>query len=204
MNAFYWVFYTLFKSAARAFFSHKVIHREKLIEEGAVLIVANHQSFVDPPMLGISYEDAIWFMARKTLFQSIFKWALPFCQAIPIDQDNPDPKSLKIIIRLLQNGERVLVFPEGSRSPDGEIHHAMSGIGLILAKTKVPVQPLRISGADKVLPVGSSRIKRHPITITVGDPISFTPQELNAKGKDAYQYLADKMMNSIKALPTEE
>lgn len=204
MNAFYWVFYTLFKSAARAFFSHKVIHREKLIEEGAVIIVANHQSFIDPPMLGIAYEDAIWFMARKTLFKGIFKWGLPFCQAIPIDQENPDPKSLKVIIRLIQSGQRVLVFPEGSRTPDGEIHEAMGGIGLILAKTKATVQPLRISGADKVLPMGASRPKCNPVTITVGDPIEFTAQELNAKGKDAYQHLANKMMAAIKALPTEE
>ncbi|MEG0024101.1 MAG: lysophospholipid acyltransferase family protein [Akkermansia sp.] len=204
MNAFYWVFYTLFKSAARAFFSHKIIHREKLIEEGPVLIIANHQSFIDPPMLGICYEDAIWFMARKSLFQSFFKWGLPICQAIPIDQENPDSKSLKTIIRLLKSGQKVLVFPEGSRSPDGQIHEAMSGIGLILAKTQVPVQPLRIHGADQVLPMGSSAMHIRPVTITIGDPINFTTQELNARGKNAYQYLANKMMDAVRALPTEE
>ena len=69
MNSFYWVFYTLFKSISKAFFSWKVVNREKLIEDGPVLIVSNHQSFLDPPMLGISYEDGIYFFARKTLFQ---------------------------------------------------------------------------------------------------------------------------------------
>ena len=90
MNSFYWVFYTLFKSISKAFFSWKVVNREKLIEDGPVLIVSNHQSFLDPPMLGISYEEGIYFFARKTLFKGIFKWALPLCQAIPIDQENPD------------------------------------------------------------------------------------------------------------------
>ena len=66
MNSFYWVFYTLFKSISKAFFSWKVVNREKLIEDGPVLIVSNHQSFLDPPMLGISYEDGIYFFARKT------------------------------------------------------------------------------------------------------------------------------------------
>ena len=145
MNSFYWVFYTLFKSISKAFFSWKVVNREKLIEDGPVLIVSNHQSFLDPPMLGISYEDGIYFFARKTLFRGIFKWALPLCLAIPIDQENPDAASLKHVIRLLKSGKRVLVFPEGSRTPDGEIHDGMGGIGLILSKTKVPVQPLRLS-----------------------------------------------------------
>ena len=98
MNSFYWVFYTLFKSISKAFFSWKVVNREKLIEDGPVLIVSNHQSFLDPPMLGISYEDGIYFFARKTLFRGIFKWALPLCLAIPIDQENPDAASLKHVI----------------------------------------------------------------------------------------------------------
>ncbi len=204
MNSFYWFFYTFFKTAARALFSHKVIHREKLIEEGPVLIVANHESFVDPPMLGICYEEGIYFFARKTLFKGIFKWGLPLCQAIPIDQDNPDPKSLKHIIGLLKAGNRVLVFPEGARTEDGIIHDGMAGVGLILSKTKVPVQPLRIHGAKEILPVGSSRIKFSPVTVTVGDPIDFTPAELNAKGKQAYSHLAQRMMAAIRALPVEE
>lgn len=204
MNSFYWVFYTLFKSVARAFFSHKVINREKLVEEGPVLIVANHQSYVDPPFLGIAYEEGIYFFAKKPLFKGIFKWALPLCQAIPIDQDNPDPQSLKTIIRLLRAGNRVMVFPEGSRTPDGRMHRGMAGVGLILSKTKVPVQPLRIEGAYEAWPIGAPRPRIHPITVTVGDLMSFTNEELNAKGKDAYQHLADRMMEAIADLPASE
>ena len=203
MNSFYWVFYTLFKSISKAFFSWKVVNRAKLIEDGPVLIVSNHQSFLDPPMLGISYEDGIYFFARKTLFQGIFKWALPLCQAIPIDQENPDAASLKHVIRLLKSGKRVLVFPEGSRTPDGEIHDGMGGIGLILSKTKVPVQPLRISGAYEAFPIGARFPRLRPVTVTVGDPIPFTPAELNARGKDAYQHLTDRIMDAIRSLPAE-
>ena len=154
MNSFYWVFYTLFKSISKAFFSWKVVNREKLIEDGPVLIVSNHQSFLDPPMLGISYEDGIYFFARKTLFRGIFKWALPLCLAIPIDQENPDAASLKHVIRLLKSGKRVLVFPEGSRTPDGEIHDGMGGIGLILSKTKVPCSPC--ASAERMKPSPSA------------------------------------------------
>lgn len=203
MNTFYWFFYTLIKSLARAVFSWKVVHREKLIEEGPVLIVSNHQSFLDPPMLGICYEEGIYFFARKTLFAGMFKWALPLCQAIPIDQENPDAASLKHIIRLLKSGKRVLVFPEGTRTHDGKIHDGMGGVGLILSKTKVPVQPLRISGAYEAWPIGIAWPKIRPVSVTVGDPIAFTAAELNAKGKQAYQHLTDRMMDAIRALPEE-
>ena len=80
----------------------------------------------------------------------------------------------------------------------------MGGIGLILSKTKVPVQPLRISGAFEAFPIGATFPRIRPVTVTVGDPIPFTPAELNAKGKEAYQHLTDKMMDAIRALPTEE
>ena len=79
----------------------------------------------------------------------------------------------------------------------------MGGIGLILSKTKVPVQPLRISGAYEAFPIGARFPKLHPVTVTVGDPIPFTPAELNAKGKEAYQHLTDRIMDAIRALPAE-
>ena len=79
----------------------------------------------------------------------------------------------------------------------------MGGIGLILSKTKVPVQPLRISGAYEAFPIGARFPKLHPVTVTVGDPIPFTPAELNARGKEAYQHLTDRIMDAIRALPAE-
>lgn len=203
MSLTYWFGYTLFKSAARALFGHRVLHREKLIEEGPVLIVANHQSFLDPPMLGISYEGPIYFLARKSLFAGPFRSILPRCRAIPIDQEAPDSAALKTVIRLLRAGERVLIFPEGSRSPDGNIHEAMPGIALILSKANVPVQPLRIHGAFDCLPMGSNRLRFRPVTVSVGDPISLTPDELRARGKEAQQRLAGRVMDAIRALPVD-
>lgn len=183
MNSFYWVFYTLFKSISKAFFSWKVINREKLIEDGPVLIVSNHQSFLDPAMLGISYEEGIYFFARKPCSRAFSNGRSPCARPSPSTRKIRDAASLKHIIRLLKSGKRVLVFPEGSRTPDGEIHDGMGGIGLILSKTKVPVQPLRISGAFEAFPIGATFPRIRPVTVTVGDPIPFTPAELNAKGK---------------------
>ena len=188
-----------------SFFNLKVINREKLIEEGPCLIVANHQSFLDPPLIGSLYRNEVFFLARKTLFDAPgLKQALPYCNTIPVDQTRPDPASIIQVLRTVKNGGRIVIFPEGSRCPDGQIHDAMPGIGLILSKlATVPVQPVRIEGAYDCLPIHSSKLKFRPITLSVGDPIQFTPEELKAKGRDAQRAIGKKIMDAIRALPTE-
>ena len=188
-----------------SFFNLKVINREKLIEEGPCLIVANHQSFLDPPLIGALYRNEVFFLARKTLFDAPgLKQALPYCNTIPVDQTRPDPASIIQVLRTVKNGGRIVIFPEGSRCPDGQIHDAMPGIGLILSKlASVPVQPVRIEGAYDCLPIHSSKLKFRPITLSVGDPIQFTPEELKARGRDAQRAIGQKIMDAIRALPLE-
>ena len=108
--------------------------------------------------------------------------------------------SLKKIIKLLRQKNRVIIFPEGARTMDGSIQPAEAGTGLIVAKSKAVVQPVRIFGAREALPRGSGQIKFSPITIVVGDPIIFTPEELNAKDRDGYQKISDRIMDEISKL----
>jgi len=196
----YWFIALLNRSLGRAFFDLRVVNQERLIQDGPVLVVANHESYLDPPFIGVSFRDSIYFLARKTLFRGPAAWLYPRLNAIPVDQDNPDMTSLKKIIKLLKSGERVLLFPEGERTLTGEIGEAQAGVGLIISKARVPVQPLRIVGAKEALPRGSGKLSRHPIKVVVGDPIEFTDAEMGVKGRDGYQALADKVMDSIKAL----
>lgn len=204
MNIIYFLVCRFFRGVARAFFDIKVINHEKLIEEGPCIYVANHESFLDPPMLGQLFENEVFFLARKTLMNNkLMELALPHCNVIPIDQDRPDPASIMKLLRLVRSGNRVVVFPEGSRSEDGEMQEAMPGIGLIISKlASVPVQPIRIEGAWECLPPHSSKLKLAPITLSIGDPIPFTKEELNVRGRDAQLALGRKIMASIAALPT--
>ena len=105
--------------------------------------------------------------------------------------------SLKRVIKILRGGDRVVVFPEGARTLDGELGPAGAGIGLIVAKSKATVQPLRLFGPRECLPRGSARLRFRPITIVVGDPIEFTAEELKAKGRDGYQAISDRIMAKI-------
>ena len=205
MNPIYFLTHSFFRAAAHAFFRMQIINYDNLIQDGPCIYVVNHQSFLDPPMVGQLFENPIHFLARKTLFDSSFmRFALPLCNTLPIDQEKPDPGSILKVLRLVRSGGRIIIFPEGSRCPDGQIHEAMPGIGLIIGKlASVPVQPIRIEGAYDCLPIHSHKLKFHPITLSIGKPIPFTPEELKAKGRAAQSALGQKIMDAIRALPIE-
>jgi cytidylate kinase len=201
MRWIYWLGWMAFGSAYRTIFGMRVIGMENLITSGPVLVASNHQSFLDPPLIGNLYKTEMVFFARKTLFKGIGKWLYPQWNAIPVDQDRPDMSSMKTVIRRLKEGWRALVFPEGARTLDGEIGEAASGVGLIAAKAGVPIQPVRICGADKALPRGSGKIRMARITVKVGKPIILSPEEIKSySGKEGYQALTDRIMDAIKEL----
>lgn len=201
MRWVYWLGWMTFGSAFRTLFGLRIIGRENLINEGAVLVASNHQSFLDPPLIGNLYKTEMVFLARKTLFVGFFKWLYRQWNAIPVDQDRPDMASLKTIIRKLKEGDRVLVFPEGARTLDGNIGEAAPGIGLIAAKSGAVIQPVRIYGAREALPRGSGRIRFARITVSIGPPIQLTPAEISAaKGKEDYERITQRIMSAISAL----
>ncbi len=201
MKWIYWFGWLFFRSVARALFGYRVHDRENLVLEGPVLIASNHESFLDPPLVGIVHEREVHYLARKTLFAGFRAWLLPHWNSIPVDQERPDMTSLKTVIKLLQQGEKVVVFPEGERTWDGKLGSGQPGIGLIVAKTAVTVQPVRIRGAREALPRGSGRLRCVPVSVKVGKPLRFTPEELEiARGKDGYQKISDRIMDAIAAL----
>ena len=201
MKWIYWFGWMLFGAAFRSLFGMRIIGAENLITEGPVLVASNHQSFLDPPLIGNLYKDEMVYLARKTLFTGVTKWLYTQWNAIPVDQDRPDMASLKTIIRKLKAGHRVLVFPEGERTQNGELGEAAPGIGLIAVKSNAVIQPVRISGARDALPRGSGRIRFARITVHVGPPIRLSPDELKAaKGKEDYDRIAKRIMAAIEML----
>lgn len=200
MKTIYWFCNHLWHKCFIAFFSYRVVGKEKLVTDGPVVIASNHESFLDPPLVGVAYGKSIYYLARKTLFRGFGAWLYPRLNSIPVDQERPDMTSLKTIIKLLKQGNQVVVFPEGARTTDGELQPGQPGTGLIVAKTKAVVQPVRIFGARQALPRGSGKLHFCPITLVVGDPITFTPEELKAKGKDGYQKISDRIMAEIARL----
>jgi cytidylate kinase len=201
MNPYYWLGYTLSRLLAQLFFRFRILHRERMIQSGPVILAMNHQSFFDPPLAGNASDRAIFFLARKTLLDHWFwGWLLPKLNVIPVDQEGSDRSALKALIRILRAGETTLVFPEGGRTLDGNLQPAQPGIGLVVAKTLVPVVPMRIFGAHEAWARGSKKIRFHPITIVVGHPIFFTQADIAERGKAVYQRLSERVMNEIAKL----
>lgn len=207
MTFTYYFWYTFSKIIARFFFSFRIVHAERIIEEGSVIFASNHQSYFDPPLVGICSRRAIYALARKTLFSiPLLGPLLPKINVIPVDRDGNDMTALKTIIRLVRTGNGVMLFPEGTRSPDGSLQRGRPGVGLIIAKSRAPVQPMRLFGAHEAFPKGSCRISATPITIVVGEPIRFTTEDLDPKGDERalYQRLSDRVMQAISELNLSE
>ena len=205
MNPYYWVGYHLTKLLARIFFRLRVVHRNRMINQGPVILAANHQSFLDPPLVGSVSGRGVYYLARKSLLNGWFMgWILPKLNVIPVDSETGrDRTALKALIRILRAGEATVVFPEGQRTLDGELQPAQPGLGLVIAKTLAPVVPMRIFGAFDAWPVHEKFPWPAPIMIVVGEPIRFTAEDIESGGKDVYQRLSQRVMDAIAGLRPE-
>jgi len=204
MNRWYWTGYALAKLLARVFFRFRVLHREHRVLEGPLVIAVNHQSYLDPPLVGISSGREVYFLARRTLLDvPVLGWLLPKLNVVPVDQEGIDRSALKALIHILKAGKAAVVFPEGARTLDGKLQPALPGIGFILAKTRAPVLPMRIFGAHEALPRGGSRLRLGPITIVIGKPLHFTDVDLQGAGKELYARLSARVMEAIAELRME-
>ncbi|MGZ5003203.1 MAG: lysophospholipid acyltransferase family protein, partial [Chthoniobacterales bacterium] len=169
-----------------------------------LIIAINHQSYLDPPLAGVASGRETFFLARRTLLEvPVLNFLLPRLNVVPVDQEGMDRSALKALIRILKNNDATVVFPEGERTLDGKLRPAFPGLGFVIAKTLAPVLPMRISGAHEAMPRGQRRLRFHPITITIGEPIHFTEADLQPRGKELYRQLSDRVMRAIAALDAE-
>jgi 1-acyl-sn-glycerol-3-phosphate acyltransferase len=196
MTLWYLLGYSLSKAIAKTFFNYRVIGAENMIEEGPCIIAANHCSYLDPPLVGVACQRAIHYLARKSLLEiPVLGPILPQLNVIPVDQKNADRSALMGAIRVVRNGGAVLIFPEGTRSLDGRLQPAQPGIGMIVAKTGAPVIPVKISGSFDAFPRGSSRLRPHPVTVSVGSVLRFDFFDL--RGRDFYQKASDRILDAV-------
>lgn len=188
------VFFTLLYRA-------RALHPTRVPRHGPLIIAANHQSHIDPPFIGVYARRRLSFVARSGLFHNrIFGLLISLLNAIPIRENAGDAAAIKEILRRIHLGEAVLIFPEGSRSPDGSVQSFKRGIALLVKRAECPVLPVAVEGCFDAWPRHRALPRLFPprIAVNFGRPIPHA--ELMKDGPDA---ALERIRREVEALREE-
>ncbi len=157
------VFYKLCRPPAQVLvsmlFRLRAYGQERLPESGGALLLSNHQSYMDPLLMGVAVRRPLTFMAREPLFRNpLFSALIRSLGAFPVRQGAPDKSSIRQAIHLLKSGRFVALFPEGTRTWDGKVQPIRGGFRLLVRRANVPVIPVALQGAFEAWP----RVRRLP------------------------------------------
>ncbi len=203
MTPFYAFFHYFAKGVYDACFRGEVIGTEHIPTSGPFLIASSHASLLDPPIVGCQVSRQMRFFARKTLWNlSLMSWWLNKVETIPVDRDSGDVGAIRRVLQALAENRAIVLFPEGTRSPDGHLQKPKAGVGLMACKTGAPVVPCRIYGSDEAFGKGM-KIPRFGTSVTVvfGPPIPASEYDAKEAGKERYQVSSERIMARIAALP---
>jgi len=201
-------FYRLVWQVARAFMQvagrAEAVGVENIPPTGAFLLASNHASFLDPPLVGCFLPRPVCSFARKNLWEVRgLDWILNHLKCIPVDRDGDgDVGAFKRVFAALQAGEGVQIFPEGTRTKDGNLQPARRGIGLLAGKRGVVVVPARVFGTYETL---NRRLwlprPFYRIGVTYGRAL--TPRDYDPGPDDPrrYEIISQRIMDAIAALP---
>jgi len=188
--------------AARFWLRLRAVDAHHVPAHGACLLASNHASYLDPPLIAVSVRTrGLRFFARRSLSRSpLGRWYFGSIRAIMVDREHGDVGAMRETLRALRAGQAVCLFPEGTRTLDGQLQAPRSGVGFLLAKASVPVIPIYVDGTFEAMPKGVKRIRRVPVTVRFGAAIR--PEEMQAfgEGRASYERMAQYIMDRIAAL----
>jgi 1-acyl-sn-glycerol-3-phosphate acyltransferase len=155
-------------------FDLKSFGRENVPKKGGVLLVANHQSYLDPVLVAVHLYRPVSFLAKSELFDNrYFGWLIRLLLAFPVKQGTGDVGAVKEVIRRLQEGYALNIYPEGSRTENGEIGPMEKGVALVIRRAGVPVVPVAIDGSFEAWPKGRKIFRPHAIKVKYGKAMDF-------------------------------
>ena len=212
MNASYLLGWSFSRLVFATFFRWRVYNPERVPLHGPVILAANHMSFLDPPLVGAGLRRDIHYLARESLFRYPGIGALlRSWNAVPVDRDGGGARGLKAILDRLLAGGAIILFPEGTRSHDGQLQSGRAGIGLTVIKSSAPVIPVRVFGTFDAFGRHRRFPRPHRIAVKYGRPLRFESLRAEARTcskarlKTIYQGVAEEIMTAIARLgPYEE
>jgi 1-acyl-sn-glycerol-3-phosphate acyltransferase len=211
MNLSYRLGWAFFRAWYATYFRWRVFNPERVPVSGAVILASNHASFLDPPLVGAGLKRGINYLARESLFRFPGIGALlRSWSAVPVDRDGGGAAGLRAILDRLLAGGGIILFPEGTRTRDGNLQPARSGIGLVVIKSTAPVVPVRVFGTYEAYGRHVKFPRPGRIAVKYGRPMPFEKLRAEAKDcskprlKEIYQEIADEIMAAIAKLEPRE
>ncbi len=204
MNLSYRISWLIFRLIYSTYFRWRVLNPERVPMIGGVILAANHASFLDPPLIGCAVPRAINFFGRESLFRiPVVGAIIRSWKAVPVDRDGGGARGLRIILDRLLDGGAIILFPEGTRTHDGKLQPARSGIGLTVIKSSAPVVPTRVFGTYEAWSRHMKFPRPYRVTVKYGEPMAFADLRAEARTcskerlKQIYQQVADEIMLAI-------
>src|SRR5215204_5752614 len=167
----YWVTRAVLKPAILAYFRVRRLGREH-IPHGAVILAGNHRSFLDPFVIGCCLPRPTYFVAKQELFKNpLIGWFLNCMGAFPVRRGQSDEQSVETSLALLDRGQAVVIFPEGTRIRAGSLAKPKRGVGRLALQSGAPVVPIAITGSERAR--NGWRIKPVRVHVRCGPPLTF-------------------------------
>jgi 1-acyl-sn-glycerol-3-phosphate acyltransferase len=179
VGPFYAVSLLASRLAAVGFFSLRVEGVHRVPRTGPAILAANHQSFLDPWMVGLCLERRAHYLARESLFRvPILGRLITRYGALPVPRESAAPRrALEVCLMALELGRVLILFPEGTRSTDGRLQPLRRGIALLARRTGAPVIPVGVSGSHRAWPRHRRFPRRSGVRLFFGNPIRFDEDE---------------------------
>ncbi len=170
---------------------------ENVPQTGGLVIVSNHASYFDPPIVSNCVCRPVAYMAKEELFKiPVLAQAIKLYGAYPVSRGTADRGAIKYALEYLENGWAVGVFLEGTRTRDGRVHDPKRGAALLAAKAKVPLLPVSLWGSEKIVQPGTPIPRKVPLTIRIGKLIA-TPSSTSKEELEAVTHQCANAINTL-------
>ena len=183
----------------KIFFRVQIFGRKGFPKEGPVIVAPNHTSFLDPIIVGIGAPRKLSYLARDTLFRlKPFARMLRWIHVSPIKRETGDVNAFKLTLNKLSQGESILIFPEGTRSGDGNLQKPKSGIGFLQDISGTMILPCYVKGSMEAWPRHSRFPRPRRVSVYFGKPLEF--ENIPGDKKERYMRIAGQVMDAIAGL----
>ncbi len=206
-----WIYYTMTWLFTQWFRlgGWKLLHRERVPKTGAVILAPNHASLFDPPLVGCASPRRVTTMGKAELFNKkwfglkIFPYIIQHMATFPVKRGAPDRRAIRRALRVLESGEVLVIFPEGTRTRTGKLGEGEIGLAMIAHSSKAPIVPMYLEGTQNALSPLRGGVRLFKTRVVFGEPLYFEEEYARKGDRATLQTIVDRTMQEIAKLGEE-